>query len=154
MTEHRSKSCTRWGLAALVAATLALGNHLVARRTERNHPPDGLVIDVDGVHLSYTDRGEGTPVVLIHGNVVTGEDWNTSGVADLLLTGHRDIIFDRPGFGHSDRPLGSLWTADQQAEVLHKALIQLNVRRPILVGHSWGTRVALALAVRHQEDVA
>jgi pimeloyl-ACP methyl ester carboxylesterase len=49
--------------------------------------------------------------------------------------------------------LWSLWTADQQAELLHKALLLLNVNRPILVGHSWGTLVALALAIRHQESV-
>jgi pimeloyl-ACP methyl ester carboxylesterase len=155
MTDRRSNSGIRWSAAALaVAGALALGNLLVARRTERHHPADGPFVDVDGVRLSYSDRGEGTPVVLIHGNVVTGDDWNTSGVAELLLAGHRVIIFDRPGFGHSDRPLGSLWTADQQAELLHKALLQLNIERPILVGHSWGTLVALALAIRHQESIA
>jgi pimeloyl-ACP methyl ester carboxylesterase len=155
MTDHWSRSFRRWGLAALAAAGgMALLNHLVARRTDKHHPPEGLFIDVDGIRVSYSDRGEGTPVVLIHGNVVTGDDWNTSGVADLLLTGHRVIIFDRPGFGYSDRPLGSMWTADQQAELLHKALLQLNVERPILVGHSWGTLVALALAIRHQEAIA
>jgi pimeloyl-ACP methyl ester carboxylesterase len=64
------------------------------------------------------------------------------------------IIFDRPGFGHSERPRGHLWTAAQQAELLHKALRQLGVERPVVVGHSWGTIVALALAERHQADVA
>jgi pimeloyl-ACP methyl ester carboxylesterase len=155
MTDRRAKICTRWGIAALAAAgALAVGNHLIARRTERRHRADGLFIDVDGVCLSYSDTGEGTPVVLIHGNVVAGEDWNSSGVADLLRSGHRVIIFDRPGFGHSDRPLGSLWTADQQAELLHKALLRLKVDRPIVVGHSWGTLVALAMAIRHQEAIA
>jgi pimeloyl-ACP methyl ester carboxylesterase len=109
---------------------------------------------VDGVRLHYSDRGQGSPVVLIHGNAVTGDDWNTSGVAELLLQGHRVIIFDRPGFGYSERPRGRMWTADQQAELLHKALRQLGVERPVVVGHSWGTIVALALAVRHQADVA
>jgi pimeloyl-ACP methyl ester carboxylesterase len=155
MTDHRSRRRNRWGLTALAAAgALAVANHLVARRTERRHPATGLFLEVDGVRLSYSDRGEGSPVVLIHGNVVTGEDWNTSGVADLLLARHRVIIFDRPGFGHSDRPLGSMWTADQQAVLLHKALVQLNVERPIIVGHSWGSIVALALAVRYQDGLA
>src|SRR6185312_11011229 len=69
------------GVAAL--ATLATANYLVARNTERRHPPKGLFITVDGVRLQYSDRGEGSPVVLIHGNAVTGDDWNTSGVAEL-----------------------------------------------------------------------
>jgi pimeloyl-ACP methyl ester carboxylesterase len=42
-------------------------------------------MEVDGVRLHYSDRGEGSPVVLIHGNAVSGDDWNTSGVAELLL---------------------------------------------------------------------
>lgn len=140
------------GVAAL--ATLASANYLVARNTERRHPPEGLFITVDGVRLHYSDRGEGSPVVLIHGNAVTGDDWNTSGVAELLLQKHRVIIFDRPGFGYSERPRGHLWTAAQQAELLHKALQQLGIERPVVVGHSWGTIVALALAERHQADTA
>src|SRR5215213_1150074 len=47
-----------------------------------------------------------------------------------------------------------MWTAAQQAELLHKALQQLGVERPVVVGHSWGTLVALALTVRHQADIA
>jgi len=140
--------------AAGALVGLALANHLVARRAERKHPPEGLFLTVDGVHLHYSDRGSGSPVVLIHGNAVTGDDWNTSGVAELLRHGHRVIIFDRPGFGHSERPRGRLWTAAQQAELLYKALRQLNVERPVVVGHSWGTIVALALAVRYQADIA
>jgi pimeloyl-ACP methyl ester carboxylesterase len=92
--------------------------------------------------------------VLIHGNAVSGDDWDISGVADLLLRNHRVIIFDRPGFGYSERPRGHLWTAAQQAELLHKALHQLRVEQPVVVGHSWGTIVALALAARHQAELA
>jgi pimeloyl-ACP methyl ester carboxylesterase len=139
---------------AATLAALALSNHLAARRTERKHPPSGAFMQVDGVRLHYSDRGKGRPVVLIHGNAVSGSDWNTSGVAGLLLRGHRVIIFDRPGFGHSERPRGHLWTAAEQAELLHKALRRLGVERPVVVGHSWGTIVALALAEQHPASVA
>jgi pimeloyl-ACP methyl ester carboxylesterase len=86
--------------------------------------------------------------------MVTGDDYNTSGVAELLLKTHRVIIFDRPGFGHSDRPRGRMWTARQQAELLHKALRELGIERPVVVGHSWGAIVALAFAERHPADTA
>lgn len=146
------------GTAILAGATalagLAVANHLMARRAERRHPPKGRFMEVDGVRLHYSDRGQGSPVVLIHGNAVSGDDWNTSGVAQLLLPTHRVVLFDRPGFGHSERPRGRLWTAGQQAELLHKALRQLGVERPVVVGHSWGTIVALALAMRHPADTA
>jgi hypothetical protein len=90
-------TCALIGAAAL--GVLAVVNTAAARLAERRHPPTGRFIEVDGVRLHYSDRGEGSPVVLIHGNAVTGGDWDTSGVADLLLDEHRVIIFDRPGFG-------------------------------------------------------
>jgi pimeloyl-ACP methyl ester carboxylesterase len=139
---------------AATLAALALGNYFMARRAEREHPPGGSFMKVAGVRLHYSDRGEGSPIVLIHGNAVSGDDWNTSGVAELLLASHRVIIFDRPGFGYSERPRGQLWTAAQQAELLYKALRQLGVERPVVVGHSWGTIVALAMAQRHQAEIA
>ena len=100
------------GAATAALGALALANRAAARRAERQHPPEGGFIEVDGVRLHYSDRGAGRPVVLVHGNAVAGDDWNTSGVADLLLRdGHRVIAFDRPGFGHSGRPRGRAWTA-------------------------------------------
>jgi pimeloyl-ACP methyl ester carboxylesterase len=140
--------------AAAALGTLALVNRAAARRAEREHPPRGAFIEVDGVRLHYTDRGTGQPIVLIHGNAVAGDDWNTSGVADPLPGTYRVIVFDRPGFGHSERPRGRLWTATRQAELLHKALEQLGIERPVVVGHSWGAIVALSLAARHPADTA
>jgi pimeloyl-ACP methyl ester carboxylesterase len=137
-----------------VLMALAVSNVIMARRAERRNPPKGTFIDVDGVRLHYSDRGEGSPVVLIHGNMVTGEDFDTSGIADVLLKSHRVIIFDRPGFGHSERPRNRIWTSGRQADLLHQALHQLGVVRPVLVGHSWGAIVALAMAVRHEADIA
>ena len=139
---------------AVVLALLAVVNYAVARWAERKHPPTGAFLDVDGARLHYSDRGTGRPVVLLHGNAVTGDDYNTSGVAERLVGTHRVVIFDRPGFGHSDRPRGRVWTASRQAELLFKALSQLGVERPVVVGHSWGAIVALAMAARHQRDLA
>lgn len=139
---------------AAVLAGLALANHAAARRAERKHPPKGKFIEVDGVRLHYTDRGSGQPIVLIHGNAVSGDDYDTSGVAEQLSENHRVIVFDRPGFGHSERPRGRVWTATAQAELLHAALKRLGVERPVVVGHSWGAIVALSLAARHKADVA
>jgi pimeloyl-ACP methyl ester carboxylesterase len=144
----------RFVAAAAALGALALVNHVAARSAERRHPPKGKFIDVDGVRLHYSDRGTGQPVVLIHGNVVTGDDYNISGVAQLLLGTHRVIIFDRPGFGHSERPRDHAWTAMQQAELLHRALRQIGVDRPVVVGHSWGTIVALSLATRYPDNIA
>ena len=76
LAEAKSHSAAKAVLtSAAVLATFALANHLIARRTERQHPPKGAFVVVDGIRLQYSDRGEGDPIVLIHGNVVMGDDW-------------------------------------------------------------------------------
>ena len=106
-------------ISVAVLVALALVNVVVARIAERRHPPKGAFLDVDGVRLHYSDRGTGRPVVLVHGNAVTGSDYNTSGVAEQLLGAQRRvIIFDRPGFGYSERPRQRVWTAAAQADLI------------------------------------
>src|SRR3712207_554198 len=67
-------------LAALAGA--ALYNRSRAARAERDVPPAGQFIEVDGVRLHYVERGRGRPVVLLHGNGTMIEDFETSGVLD------------------------------------------------------------------------
>ena len=63
----------------------------------------------------------GPPVVLLHGNVVSAEDYVWSGVLDRVAErDHRVVAFDRPGFGYSDRPHGTLWTPAAQADLLRR----------------------------------
>src|SRR3954453_11943962 len=113
-------------IGVVLLAILALVNYGVARLAEHRHPPTGSFMEVDGVRLHYSDRGTGRPIVLIHGNAVTGGDYNTSGVAERLVGSYRVIVFDRPGFGYSERPLGRLWIASAQADLLHQALVRLD----------------------------
>jgi pimeloyl-ACP methyl ester carboxylesterase len=132
---------------------MALGVQRRGRRAEREHPPQGRFLDLEGTRLHYIERGNGPPVVFLHGNAAMIQDLEISGVLDLTAERHRVIAFDRPGFGHSDRPRDRTWTADVQAELIHEALKQLGVDRAVVVGHSWGTLVALSMALAHPDDV-
>ncbi|MBC7779294.1 MAG: alpha/beta hydrolase [Proteobacteria bacterium] len=151
----RSKNTGLVGAAtALAGLATAAWVALRARRAEREHVPLGRFIDVDGVRLHYVDHGEGPPVVLLHGNVVSVDDFQASGLIDRLAGEHRVIAFDRPGFGHSSRPRDRLWTPSAQAALLHRALAQLGVLEPaIVVGHSMGTMVAVAMALDFPSNV-
>jgi pimeloyl-ACP methyl ester carboxylesterase len=151
-TSSRTGTILAASVAALAAA--ALYNTYRARKVEREHPPTGRFVTVDGVRLHYIERGAGPAVVLLHGNVVTAEDWVWSGVFDRVARNHRVIAFDRPGFGYSDRPQGSLWTAAEQADLLRQAFSRLAIERPVVAGHSWGTLVALELALRDPDAVS
>jgi pimeloyl-ACP methyl ester carboxylesterase len=133
--------------ATLVAA--ALINRQLAKAAERDNPPAGRFLDVNGVRLHYVEKGSGAPLVLLHGNGSMIQDFQASGLIDLAARDHRVIVFDRPGFGHSDRPRRVIWTPDAQAELITAALAQLGVSKAIVLGHSWGASVAIAMALKH-----
>jgi pimeloyl-ACP methyl ester carboxylesterase len=140
----------RNALLLTVGASLAAAALVTRRRTrqaERENPPVGRFVYVDGVRLHYVERGTGQPLVLLHGNGSMIQDFETSGLIDMAAKNYRVIVFDRPGFGYSDRPRSTVWTPQAQAELLHHALRLLDVEQPVVVGHSWGTLVAVALAL-------
>lgn len=122
-------------------------------QSQQAYPPLGEFVSVDGLQVHYWSAGEGTPVVLVHGASGNLRDWTFSIAPELART-HRVIVFDRPGFGYSDRPAEQGWNPAVQAVVLKKAADALGVERPILVGHSWGGALVLAWALDHPEAVA
>ncbi|MCK1423941.1 alpha/beta hydrolase [Bradyrhizobium sp. 180] len=135
-------------LAGLVV--LILANIAFQVAAERNNPPIGVFTDCDGVYLHHIERGDAAApcVVLFHGNGTMVQDLVLSGLVDRLAQNYRVVCFDRPGFGYSHRPRTRIWTATTQAALFAKALDQLGVRNPVVLGHSWGTLVAIALALR------
>src|SRR5215212_3171424 len=130
---------------------LVAGNVVFSVLAERNNPPIGSFIECDGVRLHYLDRGDSAApcIVLLHGNGSMIQDFTISGLVDRLARHNRVLCFDRPGFGYSQRPRSRIWTATAQAALLVKALNQLGVRDPVILGHSWGTLVAIAIGLRN-----
>jgi pimeloyl-ACP methyl ester carboxylesterase len=145
-----------WQAGALVAAGLAASLLYVQakqRSAERQHPPQGQFVDVDGVRLHYTEHGEGQPLVLLHGNGLFGADFDLTGLEGSAGQAYRVISIDRPGFGYSARPGHTRWTPEAQARLIYQALHQIGVERPIVAGHAWGTLVALAMALDYPRYV-
>jgi pimeloyl-ACP methyl ester carboxylesterase len=130
-------------------AVSALLNRHLAKRAELDNPPVGRFLEVNGVKLHYVERGSGEPLVLLHGNGSMIEDFESSGLIDLAAENYRVIVFDRPGFGHSDRPRNVIWTPDAQAELIKGALERLGVLQAVVLGHSWGASVAVALGLKY-----
>ncbi|MGB8140593.1 MAG: alpha/beta hydrolase, partial [Pseudolabrys sp.] len=134
-------------------AVSAILNRVLAKKAERRNPPTGRFITIDGVRLHYVERGTGRPLVLLHGNGSMIQDFESSGLVDLAAKKYRVIAFDRPGFGHSDRPRSTVWTPEAQADLLNAALVKMGVSQPLVLGHSWGTLVAVALALNYPRNV-
>jgi pimeloyl-ACP methyl ester carboxylesterase len=142
--------------AAATVGMLAISafvNRQLAKKALRDNPPNGRFLEIDGVRLHYVERGSGRPLVLFHGNGSMIQDFESSGLIDLASKNYRVIVFDRPGFGHSGRPRNVVWTPAAQADLFVKALDRLGVRSAIVLGHSWGASVAVALALKHPQFV-
>jgi len=141
------------GATITALATTAAWVAQRAHSAETRNPPAGSFINVEDTQVHYLERGQGTPIVLLHGNTLRLEDFVASGLIERLARHYRVLAFDRPGFGYSERHRNRLWTAAAQAALLREALLQLGVERPIVLGHSWGTLVALELALISSVDV-
>ena len=134
------------GSAAVLGAA-ALYSAAQAAEAERRYPPIGRFMTVNGVRLHYIERGQGEPLVLIHGNGTMIQDFLVSGIVDELANRYRVIIIDRPGYGYSERPR-ALWTPRAHATLFQAALERLGVTQAVVLGHSWGSLVAVALALQ------
>lgn len=117
-------------------------------------PDPRQFIEVAGLRLAYVEAGSagGRPVVLLHG-ALTGLDDPLLALQGALAGEARLIAFDRPGYGGSEGgwESASIWT---QAALFRAAFTALDLRRPLLVGHSLGGAAAIAFALQTPEEVA
>src|SRR5215470_874862 len=105
----------------------------------------------DGTRVFYTDTGQGRPVLLLHGWCCDGNDWSWQ--TPELEKRYRVITVDHRGHGRSAAPPGSYRPqvlADDAAALLAAVAPQ---QAAVVFGHSMGTIVASALAIRHPELV-
>ncbi|CAN5912784.1 hypothetical protein BH11MYX3_BH11MYX3_13290 [soil metagenome] len=113
-------------------------------------PADATFVDVDGIHVRYREAGSGPAVVLIHGFSASSDSWLS--VITHLANGHRVIAIDLKGFGWTSRPDGD-YSPAAEAKLAWGVLDKLGVTDVAIVGHSWGSSVALEMAVAHQDRV-
>jgi alpha-beta hydrolase superfamily lysophospholipase len=137
-----SRAPPRKSIAAL--AGLAAVNQQNALEAQRKYPPRGEFLRVRGIRLHMLGTGGAGPaVVLLHGNGATLADMEISGLVAHAGLRRRVIAFDRPGFGYSERPRGTVWTPAAQAQLLADALQRMRIDETVVVGHSWGSMIAL-----------
>lgn len=101
--------------------------------------------------IFYRDSGSGSPLIFLHGFCETHETW--SQFTAQLSSKRRVIAPDLPGFGDSP-PLTGDFSMSDVADAIKDWILQLNVPKPILIGHSLGGYVTLALAEKHPDLVA
>lgn len=116
------------------------------------HRHDERSLAVDGFQLAYDRIGAGVPVVLLHGWPSDRTEYRDV-VAQLPMLDV--VVLDLRGFGTSDKHLGdpSQYSADAQARSVIGLIEELQLDRPVLVGHDIGSRIALTVAMRRPDLV-
>lgn len=142
----------------LLLAPVLMGCLSFHRGPMPGEPPTAKFVDIDGARVRYIDTAEGheaeadgkPTAVLVHGFASAIEAW--SPVMPALTKSHRVIALDLKGFGWTDRPEGD-YSPDAQARIVARLMDQRGVKSAAIVAHSWGSSVALALALHAPERV-
>lgn len=102
---------------------------------------------IRNININYIQYGNetGKNIVLLHG---WGQNIEMMAPLGNNLTDYHITILDFPGFGNSSEPLTSLTIYDY-VEILEELLIELKIKKPIIMGHSFGGRVAILYAARN-----
>jgi len=104
------------------------------------------------VVLAVTVAGSGAPLVLVHGLGASTELWRD--VQAALAEGHRVVAYDQRGAGRSRELTREPFTLATWAADLRDLLAALEIERPLLVGHSLGSAVALKFALSYPGESA
>ncbi|MDG4896610.1 alpha/beta hydrolase [Mesorhizobium sp. WSM4976] len=139
--------------AALVLLALMFATWRIAAKAERLVPACGKFIEIDGNRIHYVEEGEGRPIVFLHGLGAQLHHFRHT-LFGRFGAGYRLIALDRPGSGYSVRASGATGRLPEQADVVRRFIEELRLERPLIVGHSLGGAVALALAAQHPAAIS
>lgn len=119
--------------------------------TEMRSPTDSGAYfkSFDGTKIYYEVKGNGEPVLLVHGFIVNGQSWKrTELYKDLLADGYKVIILDQRGNGFSDKPHDSTaYDNDAEAKDIMRLMKELNIKKYNAVGYSRGSIIVARLLV-------
>ena len=102
---------------------------------------------LDTVTLAYMEKGEGEPLILLHGNGENSEYFEYQ--IEFFSRYYRVIAVDSRGHGRSERGSGEL-TLQRIADDLFEFMNQLSIEKANLLGFSDGGNIALLFALKHQ----
>lgn len=140
------------GVIALAVLAPVAFTFFIARRVTKGFPPEGKFLDVGADRVHYTDRGKGPAIVFVHG--LCGNLRNFAYLdMERLARSHRVIVIDRPGAGRSVRGADSPANIYAQARMVAQCIEKLGLDKPVLVGHSLGGAISLAVGLNHPQVI-
>lgn len=102
------------------------------------------------IKVSYTDNGQGSVIVLIHGFLENSTMWKD--IIPILIKKHRVITIDLLGHGKTEN-IGYIHTMKDQAKMIKSVLNHLKLRKYYLIGHSLGGYIALAFTELYLDNL-
>ena len=112
---------------------------------------EGKFVTVDGKKIHYIEKGEGKPVIFIHGFLYSTVMWNKS--IDAFASKFKTYAVDLWGWGYSERLNATDYSFPFYAQQILQFMDALNIRKASLVGQSMGGGIAVYLAAHHPERV-
>lgn len=103
-------------------------------------------IEVDGLRIAFERRGEGPPLILLHGGLSDSREWRKQ--LDDFSDDFTVVAWDAPGCGRSSDPPETFRLPDY-ADCLAAFIELLGLERPHVLGLSFGAGLALELYRRH-----
>lgn len=97
---------------------------------------------INNLKINYVSQGKNQDILILHG-------WGSnieifSPMIEFLATNNRVTVLDLPGFGKSDTPK-SAWKLDDYVEFIYDFIKETNINNPIIIGHSFGGRIAIKI---------
>jgi pimeloyl-ACP methyl ester carboxylesterase len=112
------------------------------------------MFDTDGLQLYYEIHGHGPRTLVFMHGILMDSNMNRRLAVDLAAAGHRVILLDLPGHGHSDKPKrASSHRMDTYARHVVALLDHLGVGRAVIGGVSLGANVSLLVTAQAPERV-
>ena len=119
-------------LSIILGLTAMLGSTLFGR----DQPLDNYFKTSDGVKIHYLVKGQGTPVILIHGYTGSAQgNWFSNGIADALAKNHMVVALDCRNHGKSDKPQ---LNGPGRAEDVVELMDHLKIQKAHFHGYSMG----------------
>lgn len=142
-------------LFLLISAVVlcAIFTKIASQNIKRSVPKFGKTTALQDAEIHWYESGQGKPIIMLHG--LAGNLRNfTYALVGKLDKEYRVIAIDRAGCGWSKRLKSDSATLQEQARIISEFIDKEQIEKPLIVGHSLGGAIALALALEYKNKIS
>ena len=131
----------------------AIFTKIITQKIKRSIPKFGKTTVLEDAEIHWYETGQGRPIIMLHG--LAGNLRNfTYALSERLDQDYRVIAIDRAGCGWSKRSKPEIATLQEQARIIAQFIDKEQIDKPLIVGHSLGGAIALALALEYNNKIS